>query len=103
MRQNTLPAPSGAEQASAIVYGQIEDFARLSIQKLLQQVLEEEVESLLGRVRSERRDPGSPPGYRNGYGKERRLSTSVGTVALRRPRVRNTEEPFLRRVLPLFR
>jgi putative transposase len=103
MKQNTLPAPPSAEQSSAIVYEQIEGFARLSIQKLLQQVLEEEVENLLGRLRSERRDPDSPPGYRNGHGKERRLSTSIGTVSVRRPRVRNTEEPFVSQVLPLFR
>ena len=68
MKQNTLPASPGAEQPSVVVYEHIEGFARLSIQKLLQQVLEEEVENLLGRLRSERRDPDSPSGYRNGYG-----------------------------------
>ena len=102
MKQNTLPAPPSAEQPSVVVYEHIEGFARLSIQKLLQQVLEEEVENLLGRLRSERRDPDSPSGYRNGYGKDRRLSTTIGTVTVRRPRVRNTDEPFVSQVLPLF-
>jgi transposase-like protein len=102
MQQNTRPAPVVEEAPAAVVYDQIESFARLSIQKLLQQVLEEEVESLLGRTRSERRDPDSLPGYRNGHGKARRLATSIGTITLRRPRVRNTEEPFVSRVLPLF-
>ncbi len=41
-------------------------------------------------------------GYRNGYGKERRLTLSCGTIKLRRPRVRDLEERFESRVLPLF-
>lgn len=93
----------GTAECAAVAYEQLEDFARLSIQTLLQQVLEEEVESLLGRTRSERREPDDPTGYRNGYGKERRLSTSIGTLVVRRPRVRDTEEPFVSRVLPLFK
>jgi transposase-like protein len=84
-------------------YEQLEDFARQSIQRMLQSLLEEEVDNLLGRTKSERRHPGCPSGSRNGYGKERRLATSIGTVRVRRPRVRDTEEPFLSRVLPLFR
>ena len=44
-----------------------------------------------------------PPGYRNGYGKPRRLSLSVGTITLRRPRVRGLEERFESRLLPLFK
>ena len=43
-----------------------------------------------------------PTGYRNGYGRPRRLTLSSGTVQLRRPRVRNTEEEFESRLLPLF-
>ncbi len=104
MKQNTRQTPTTEKQnATSVVYEQIEGFARLAVQKLLQQVLVEEVETLLGRVRSERRDPDSPPGYRNGYGKDRHLSTSIGTLSVRRPRVRNTPEPFVSRVLPLFR
>ena len=47
-------------------------------------------------------EPDSPGGYRNGYGKPRRLSTSCGTIKVRRPRVRGLEERFESRVLPLF-
>jgi putative transposase len=42
------------------------------------------------------------PGYRNGYGKPRRLSLSSGTIIIKRPRVRGLEERFESRVLPLF-
>ena len=44
----------------------------------------------------------SAEGYRNGYGKPRRLVMSSGTITLRRPRVRGVEERFESRVLPLF-
>jgi transposase-like protein len=87
----------------SVAFEQLEDFARQGVQRLLQQVLEEEVEALLCRTRSERREPETPVGYRNGYGKERRLATSIGTLSVRRPRVRNTQEPFVSRVLPLFK
>jgi transposase-like protein len=40
--------------------------------------------------------------YRNGYGKERKLTLGCGTITLRRPRVRGLEERFESRVLPLF-
>jgi putative transposase len=90
-------------ESAAVAYDQLENFARLGVQALLQQILEEEVETMLGRVKSRRRGPDDPTGYRNGYGKERKLSTSIGTLTVRRPRVRNTEEPFVSRVLPLFK
>ena len=56
-----------------------------------------------GTRQEERRgrvDPAS--GYRNGYGKKRRLTLSSGTITVRRPRVRDLEERFESRVLPLF-
>ena len=82
----------------------LENFARQGVQQLLQRVLEEEVEQLLGRRRSERRAAIDPqPGYRNGYGKPRKLAMSNGTIEVRRPRVRGLEERFESRILPLFK
>jgi putative transposase len=81
----------------------LEDFAREGVRQLLQQVLEEEVNHLLGRTRCQRRSPVDPqPGYRNGYGKPRQLTLSNGTITLQRPRVRGMEQRFVSRVLPLF-
>jgi putative transposase len=89
---------------SSTNWEQIEAFARLGVQKLLQKMLEEEITELLGRQRSQRRDPvDSPQGYRNGYGKRRKLSMSCGTIVLRRPRVRNLSERFESRILPIFK
>jgi len=81
----------------------LEGFVRGKVQELIQRVLEEEVTELLGRGKSERRDPvDGSVGYRNGFGKTRRLSTSLGTIEVRRPRLRGLEERFESRVLPLF-
>jgi transposase-like protein len=48
-------------------------------------------------------NPSEQLGYRNGYGKTRRFTLSVGTVEIRRPRVRNLDERFISKVLPLFK
>ena len=44
----------------------------------------------------------SPNTHRNGYAPPRRLTLSSGTIRVRRPRVRDTEERFESRLLPLF-
>ncbi len=81
----------------------LEVFVRTQIQATMQSVLEEELSVFLGRGKSERRaDIDSAAGYRNGYGKRRRLALSCGTIELRRPRARNLDERFESRVLPLF-
>ena len=73
------------------------------MQNLIQQVLEEEVTEFFGRAKSARRsEADSDSGYRNGHGRPRKLTLSGGTVELRRPRVRNTDERFESRLLPLF-
>lgn len=82
----------------------LEESARLRIQDWLQDLLEEEITDLLGREKSERRPPiDGAAGYRNGYGKPRRVSMTTGTVTVCRPRVRGLEERFESRVLPLFK
>lgn len=92
------PSPSSSE-----VWEQLEEFARVQVQAFVQRLLEEEVDGLLGRAKSERREPGSERVYRNGHGEPRKLSLSNGTITVRRPRVRGLEERFESRVLPLFK
>jgi transposase-like protein len=88
---------------SRVCFEHLEDWVREKIQSWVQELLEEEVTELLGRGKSERRKAvDAPSGYRNGYGKRRRLTLSCGTIAVRRPRVREVEERFESRVLPLF-
>jgi len=96
---------STAEAAeSRPMWETLETFARQGIQRLLQQVLEDEVEQGLGRRRYERSAGiDAVGGYRNGHGKPRRLSLSSGTVTVRRPRVRGLDARFESRLLPLFK
>jgi transposase-like protein len=93
-----------AGEESRAEWATLEAFARQGVQRLLQRVLEEEVDELLGRGRYERRLPvDAPAGHRNGLGQPRRLSLSSGTITLRRPRVRGLEERFESRLLPAFK
>ena len=57
----------------------------------------------LGRKKGQRKSAvDNIKGYRNGYGKTRKLATTMGTITVRRPRMRGTEEHFQSKVLPLF-
>ena len=96
-----LTTSDGPRSRSA-TFAELESLVRGHAQAFIQSVLEDEVNELLGRGKSERRAEGSSAGYRNGYGEERRLSTSIGTVNVRRPRVRGTHEQYVSRILPLF-
>ena len=81
----------------------LEDWLRGQVQGLIQHVLEEEVTEFLGRAKSARRSGSdSDSGYRNGHSRSRKLTLSSGTIRVRRPRVRDTEERFVSRLLPLF-
>lgn len=82
----------------------LESWTRVKIQGFVQELLEEEVTELLGRSKSARvAAVDGSTGYRNGFGKPRRLTLSCGTITVRRPRVRDLDERFESRVLPLFK
>ena len=84
-------------------WGTLEHWLRGQVQDLVQHMLEAELTEFLGRAKSVRRsDPDNDSGYRNGYARPRKLTLSSGTIEVSRPRVRNTEEKFESRLLPLF-
>ena len=77
-------AGEGSESTTP-TWESLEEFVRGRVQDLIQRVLEEEVTELLGREKSERREAvDAAVGYRNGYGKPRKLTMSSGTITLRR-------------------
>jgi len=91
-------------ESKGIFYGELEEFARGKIREHLQDLLEQEVSEWLGREKSERKQSSlEQVGYRNGYGKARRFTMSIGTVEIRRPRVRDLGERFISKILPLFK
>jgi len=91
-------------ESKEICYRELEEFARGKIRDYLQDLLEQEVTEWLGRHKSERKiNPSEQLGYRNGYGKTRRFTMSMGTIEIRRPRVRNLDERFVSKILPLFK
>jgi transposase-like protein len=99
MRKENIRRPS----ESRAHWEDLDEWVRGQVQGLIQELLEEEITEFFGRAKSARRSAlDSVPGYRNGYGKPRRLTMSSGTIQVRRPRVRNVEERFESRVLPLF-
>jgi len=74
---------------------------RLGAKYMLQVALEEEVEEFLGRAHYQR-GRRRRQGWRNGY-EPRKVKTAEGKLALALPRVRESEEPFHSRLVPLFR
>ena len=78
MRED-IAGPQGA--SSRPMWETLEGMVREKAQEFIQQIMEEEVTELLGREKSERRSTvDSAEGYRNGYGKPRRLAMSSGTI-----------------------
>jgi putative transposase len=103
-----MPEHTGSDpNPSTVLFETLEQGLRQQLQGWLQDLLEEEVTTFLGRLKSKRRPtegvPGAPQAaYRNGHGKPRQVTTAVGTVTVCRPRLRGLEERFESRVLPLF-
>jgi putative transposase len=103
-----MPEHTGSHpNPSTIFFETLEAGVRQHVQGWLQDLLDEEVTTFLGRLKSQRRpseaELGTPHGgYRNGHGKPRSVTTAVGTVTVCRPRLRGVEERFESRVLPLF-
>jgi transposase-like protein len=91
------------KESSNIIWNNLEEMVRLRVREFIQTLMEAEVEELLGRHKSERRKMvDSPPAYRNGHGKDRKLTLGCGTITVNRPRVRGLEGRFESQVLPLF-
>lgn len=73
-----------------------------SLQKTVQEMLEQEIDKKLGRSYYERRsDDSTNEIYRNGY-ERRKLKTAEGKVEIEVPQLRNTEEPHRSEILQLL-
>jgi transposase-like protein len=89
---------------SRATYEVLEEMVRVKVQEYIQDILEEEVETFLGRKKSERLNKvDSTPGYRNGHGKSKKFTVMNGTITVQRPRVRGTEDRFESKIIPFFK
>lgn len=95
---------TGTVNPSRATYEVLEEMVRLKVQEYIQDILEEEVESFLGRKKSQRlKMVDAHSGYWNGHGKTKKFSVMNGTITVRRPRVRETEERFESKIIPFFK
>lgn len=78
----------------------LDEVALEGARRMLLSVLEAEVEGFLGRRRYERQS--GSVGYRNGYGKNRKVAVGSGTMDIRAPRVRESRQPFQSQVLKSY-
>jgi len=76
---------------------ELESLCRAKVAEVLQAYLEAEADELVRRRRYERVCDG-PAIYRNGHDPERSITTSAGTIPIRRPRLRGV--PYESAVLP---
>ena len=84
----------------ALERGDLDEIARRGALRMLKDTLEAEVADFLGRGRYER--TGEYSGYRNGYGKKRKVAVGSGTMELSAPRVRDSLEPFQSQILDKY-
>lgn len=80
-----------------------EQFQKAGMERLLQEVVETEVDDFLGRKRYEHTTTEETlRGYRNGY-YDRFIKSAEGRYHVQHPRVRNSRVPFVSRVLSSFK
>jgi putative transposase len=94
-------APKPASDATAVVADTLESIAREGARRMLERMLIEEVDAVLGRPRYAK--GGTATGYRNGYAREREVGIGTWSVPVRAPRVSDLppgSEPFASSILP---
>ena len=82
---------------TAELTGDLDSIAREGARRLLVSALDAEVTEFLGRQHYERQE--DTIGYRNGYGKERKVTMGSGTMNVRAPRVRDSAKRYTSQVL----
>lgn len=93
-----------SKKGSSTAYEALEGMVRQKVQEYIQDILEDEIETFLGRKKSERiKMVDGAHGYRNGYGKPKKFSLMSGTITVQRPRVKGTEERFESKINPFFK
>lgn len=90
------------DQPAAVVNSTLDEVAREGAPRMLERALAAEVDEFLGRSRYQRRLL-ADQGYRNGYGRPRKVAVGTWPVDVRAPRVRDLPgdaEQFHSSILP---
>jgi len=104
MSKKVRPSEQKRKMIDQLVSGEweTEDFVsqllKLGTEQILQETMEQERTELLDRDWYARQAPGESTGYRNGY-QDVSVKTTAGTLDLKKPRVRETDQPFESQVL----
>ncbi len=71
---------------SSETYEVLEEMVRQKVQEYIQEILEDEIETFMGRKKSERIKPvDGTRGYWNGHGKQKKFTVMSGTITVHRP------------------
>lgn len=104
MGQKVRPANQKRKMIAQLINGELEteDFVqqllKLGAEQILQETMEQERTAFLDRDWYARQAPEQATGYRNGY-QDVSVKTAAGTLDLKKPRVRDTDQPFESQVL----
>ncbi len=88
MKRSYLKIAPAAKFNPAEFTGHLETVCHAQLSRLLQALLEAEVDEVLERVRYRRRAADEPAGYRDGHDRPRTISSNRGPITIARPRVR---------------
>lgn len=81
----------------------LEAMVRSAAQRMIQAALEAEVTEFLERLPGEKVGAGEFRGYRNGHHKERVVSSAVGGLTVKVPRVSDNREDFVSKLVKPYR
>jgi transposase-like protein len=108
-RNKILPSERISNELSELLTNGIETqedllgiILKKSLQKTVQEILEQEVSKKLNREYYQRRpEEDTSEVYRNGY-EQRKFKTAEGKIPIEVPQLRNTEEPYRSEILQLL-
>ncbi len=81
----------------------LEAMVRNAAQRMIQGVLDLEVDEFLQRLKYDKTEVDNFTGYRTGYHREREVATAVGGIKVRVPRVSDNAEPFQSKLVKKYK
>ena len=99
VRLRAVPTPAIPDRVARMTV--LEEICRQKVGEIIQAALIAEADEFLGRIAGVLGK--STSGYRDGYEQQRTISYGSTPVAIRRPRVRESDVPFASAILPPYK